>query len=291
MKPPIVDYRCPGTVSEAVGLLGEYGDDAKILAGGQSLMPLLNMRFVYPTMLIDVNRLDEIGSIKPRDDRLVIGAMVRQGDAERSPVVHAGAPLLAAALPHVGHFVTRNRGTVGGSVVHADSRSEIPVVMAALGGAAVVVSTSGKRTIAAADLFLTHYTTSIAEDELLLETRWPLPRGSWGYAFREFSMRHGDYALGMVACAVRRDTGVVAEASVVVGAVADRPLVLDDVGAALVGERVDEETAAEAGHLAAANVDPPSDLHASARYRRHLVGLLTERAVLAAWSDAAEGPS
>ena len=117
-----------------------------VSTAAQSLMPLLNMRFVYPTMLIDVNRLDGIGSIEPRDDRLVIGAMVRQGDAERSPVVDTGAPLLAAALPHVGHFVTRNRGTVGGSVVHADSRSEIPVVMAALGGAAAVVSTSGKRT-------------------------------------------------------------------------------------------------------------------------------------------------
>ena len=286
MKPPVVDYVCPSSIAEVVDLLAEHGDEAKVLAGGQSLMPLLNMRFAFPTVLIDINRIEETAGIEPRDDGPVIGATVRQGDAERSPTVRTSVPLLAEALPHIGHFVTRNRGTVGGSVVHADPRGEVPLVMAALGGQAVVVSRSGTRTIEAADLFLTHYTTSMADDELLVETRWPAPRGSWGYAFREFSQRHGDYALGMVACSVRREGGVVKEASVAVGAVGDRPVVLDEVAASLVGEPVTERAAVEAGLLAGSSVNPLSDLHASARYRRHLVGLLTERALLAAWERA-----
>lgn len=286
MKPPIVDYVRTASLAEAVGLLGEHGDEAKVLAGGQSLIPLLNMRFAYPALLIDINRLEETTALEQNEDLMVIGATVRQGDAEHSPAVRASVPLLADALPHIGHFVTRNRGTVGGSVVHADARGEIPVAMAALGAQAVVVSPSGTRTIEATDLFLTHFTTSIADDELLLETRWPVPPGSWGYAFEEFSQRHGDYALGMVACAVRQQGGVVAEASVAVGAVAERPVVLDDVAAALVGAPINEGVAAEAGRLATQGVDPSSDLHSTARYRKHLVGLLTERALLAAWADA-----
>ncbi len=285
MKPPVVDYLCPETVAEAVDLLGEHADGAKVLAGGQSLMPLLNMRFAYPTVLIDINRLEETAAIEPGDEVVVIGATVRQGDADQSRTVHAMVPLLAQALPHIGHFVTRNRGTIGGSVVHADPRGEVPLVMVTLGGRATVVSTSGTRTIEADDLFLSHYTTSIADDELLLDTIWPAPGGLWGYAFREFSQRHGDYALGMVACALRREDGVAKQATVAVGAVAGHPVVLDEVGAALVGEPIDERAAAEAGRLAAAAVDPSSDLHASARYRRHLVGLLTESALLAAWAD------
>lgn len=291
MKPPIVDYVRPETIEEAIDLLGEYGDEAKVLAGGQSLLPLLNMRFVFPTLLIDVNRIDALGGVERDGDVLAVGATVRQGDAERSPAVREATPLLAEALPHIGHFVTRNRGTIGGSLVHADSRGELPLAMAVLGGRAVVASTSGTRTIDAADLFRTHYTTSIDDDELLLESRWPVQTGAWGYAFREFAQRHGDYALGMVACAVRREGSTVAEASLAVGAVADRPVVLGDVAAGLVGEPLDAAVAAEAGAAAAASVSPSSDMHASARYRRHLVAVLTERALLGAWANSGAEPS
>jgi len=249
------------------------------------------MRFAFPTVLIDVNRLDDLASIERGEDVLILGATVRQGDAERSSTVRGAAPLLAEALPHIGHFVTRNRGTIGGSLVHADSRGELPLAMAALGGRAVVASTSGTRTIAAAELFQTHYTTSIDDDELLLESRWPVRAGAWGYAFQEFAQRHGDYALGMVACAVRREGNTVAEASLAVGAVADRPVVLDEVAGVLVGEPLDAAAASDAGALAAASVSPSSDMHASDRYRRHLVGLLTERALLAAWADSGAEPS
>lgn len=286
MKPPIVDYARANSVAEAVDLLGQYGDESKVLAGGQSLMPMLNMRFAFPTMLIDINHIKETASVEVHDDVVVIGATVRQSGAQLSRLVQSHVPLLAQALPHVGHFVTRNRGTIGGSVVHADARGEVPLVLATLGGQAVVVSASGRRTIEAADLFLTHFTTSIADDELLVETRWPAPGRSWGYAFQEYSLRHGDYALGMVACSVHREGGVVQEASVALGAVADRPVVLKEVAASLVGKPLDEPAAAAAGKLVAETVNPSSDLHASDRYRRHLAGLLTQRALLAAWADS-----
>ncbi len=286
MKPPVVDYARANSVAEAVDLLGQYGDESKVLAGGQSLIPMLNMRFAFPTMLIDINHIKETSSVEVHEDVVVIGATVRQSGAQLSREVQSHVPLLAQALPHVGHFVTRNRGTIGGSVVHADARGEVPLVLATLGGQVVVVSASGRRTIEAADLFVTHFTTSIADDELLVETRWPAPGRSWGYAFREFSLRHGDYALGMVACSVHREGGVVQEASVALGAVADRPVVLKEVAASLVGKPLDEPAAVAAGKLVAETVNPSSDLHASDRYRRHLAGLLTQRALLAAWADS-----
>jgi 2-furoyl-CoA dehydrogenase FAD binding subunit len=285
MKPPVVTYEAPGSIAEAVALLDEYGDEAKVLAGGQSLMPLLNMRFAYPTVLVDINTIDGMATIEQRDESLVIGATVRQGIAEQSALVRSHVPLLADALPHVGHFVTRNRGTVGGSVVHADPRGEVPLALAALGGQAVVTSATGTRTIDASDLFRTHYTTSITDEELLIETRWPIANDSWGYAFQEFSQRHGDYALGMVACAIQVEGGEVSRASVAVGAVADRPLVLGDVSSTLVGAPIDDHVATTAGHLVAESVNPSSDVHASDRYRRHLAGLLTRRALLSAWAD------
>lgn len=286
MKPPVVDYARANSVAEAVDLLGQYGDESKVLAGGQSLIPMLNMRFAFPTMLIDINHIKETSSVEVHEDVVVIGATVRQSGAQLSREVQSHVPLLAQALPHVGHFVTRNRGTIGGSLVHADARGEVPLVLATLGGQVVVVSASGRRTIEAADLFVTHFTTSIADDELLVETRWPAPGRSWGYAFREFSLRHGDYALGMVACSVHREGGVVQEASVALGAVADRPVVLKEVAASLVGKPLDEPAAVAAGKLVAETVNPSSDLHASDRYRRHLAGLLTQRALLAAWADS-----
>jgi carbon-monoxide dehydrogenase medium subunit/2-furoyl-CoA dehydrogenase FAD binding subunit len=286
VKPPVVDYARANSVAEAVDLLGQYGDESKVLAGGQSLIPMLNMRFAFPTMLIDINHIKETSSVEVHEDVVVIGATVRQSGAQLSREVQSHVPLLAQALPHVGHFVTRNRGTIGGSVVHADARGEVPLVLATLGGQVVVVSASGRRTIEAADLFVTHFTTSIADDELLVETRWPAPGRSWGYAFREFSLRHGDYALGMVACSVHREGGVVQEASVALGAVADRPVVLKEVAASLVGKPLDEPAAVAAGKLVAETVNPSSDLHASDRYRRHLAGLLTQRALLAAWADS-----
>lgn len=286
MKPPIVDYVKPETVEEVLDLLALHGDLAKVLAGGQSLVPLLNMRFAFPTLLVDINGLETLSGIRASDDMAILGAITRQSDAENSDLVRTSVPLLSSALHHVGHYVTRNRGTVGGSIVHADPRAELPVVMSALAGQAVVASNSGRRIIDAADLFVTYYTNSMEDDELLLETRWPLAKQGEGFAFEEFALRHGDFAVVMVACRLRIDGGVVGEASIAVGSVADKPVLLLDVANSIVGQPVTEEAAIQAGHVASDLVDPSADLHASAEYRRHLVGLLTKRAILSAWDSA-----
>ncbi|MEZ5101056.1 MAG: FAD binding domain-containing protein [Thermoleophilia bacterium] len=287
MKPPPLDYARPETVEEAVATLAEHGDEAKVLAGGQSLMPLLAMRFARPAVLVDVNRVAGLDAIAEADGTLRVGAVVRQNDLAASALARRAVPLATRAIPWIGHFVTRNRGTVGGSIAHADARGELPLALAALDGRAIVASTRGRRELTAGELFVTHFTTSLEPDELLVETVWPVAGPGWGFAFEELAQRAGDYALGMVAVALRADGGRVAGARVAVGAAVDRPARLAAAEAALAGRAVDDEASREAGAAAAAAVDPPDDLHASGRYRRHLVGLLVERAVLAAWREAA----
>jgi 2-furoyl-CoA dehydrogenase FAD binding subunit len=255
VKPAPFDYVRPETVDEALGVLAEHGDEAKVLAGGQSLVPLLNMRLARPRVLVDVNRLG-LDAIEARDGDLAVGATIRQDAPELRTI-----PLLAACLPHVGHFVTRNRGTIGGSLAHADASAELPLALLVLGGSVVAASVRGRRTIPADDLFVTHYTTTLEPDELLVESAWPRPQPGWGYAFEELAQRHGDYALCMVAAAVRGD-----DVRLGVGSVVDRPTLLE----------VDPE---RPGDSAAAQVDPADGLHASGAYLRHLVRVLADRAV------------
>jgi CO/xanthine dehydrogenase FAD-binding subunit len=277
VKPAPFLYQRPESLDEALALLHEHGDEAKVLAGGQSLVPLLNMRLARPSVLVDLNRatgldgIDANGSVR-------VGALVRQRELEAVPL-----PLVAEALPYVGHFVTRNRGTVGGSIAHADAAAELPVCLTVLGGSVVARSTTGEREIGADEFFVTHFTTALRPDELLVETIWPSPTGGWGFAFEELAHRHGDYALSMAACALRVEDGQVAEARVGVGSVVERPTLLQ---AELSGRAVTPEVARELRETVAREVAPFANLHASAAYQRHLTGVLVERALLRAWRNA-----
>ena len=285
VKPVPFEYRRAETVDEAVDLLAEHGVDAKVLAGGQSFVPMLNMRILRPSFVVDINGIPGLDAIEETNGDIRVGATCRQSVLERSPLVRGRCPLLAGCLPFVGHVVTRNRGTVGGSVAHADAAAELPLALVTLGGTVVAQSRDGRRSIPAEEFFVTYLTTALGPDELVVETVWPAgPRFS-GFAFEELAQRHGDYALSMAACALRVEDGLVAEARLGVGAVAPRPTLVD---VPLAGQAVDTEAAREAAEAARAAVDPSGHVHASAEYLRHVTGVLAERAVLRAWQDASE---
>jgi CO/xanthine dehydrogenase FAD-binding subunit len=286
VKPAWFEYSRPASVEEALDLLAEHGDGATVLAGGQSLVPLLNMRFARPGLLVDVNRIPGLDALAEENGAVHLGALVRQNTLASSEIVATRLPLAGDAIPHVGHFVTRNRGTVGGSIAHADARAELPLALTVLGGSVVVASRRGRRAIPAGEFFVTHFTSTIEPDELLVETVWPAAAPLQGSAFEEFAQRAGDYALAMAACTLRVHAGRVADARIGIGATVARPTLLDGASRLLAGSAVDEALAREVGAVAAALVDPVDSLHASARYKKHLTGLLVERAVLRAWRNA-----
>ena len=273
MKPVPFDYVRAGSLAEALEALAAGGEDAKPIAGGQSLVPALTMRLVRPSMLVDVNHaglggVTENGSVR-------IGATVRQAELADDDRVH---PLVRQALPFVGHFVTRNRGTLGGSIAHADGAAELPLCLTVLDGVVVADGPGGRREIATEDFFVTHFLTTLQAGELVVETVWPHSVEGETSAFEELALRAGDFAQSMVAVVLRREGGVVAEARVGVGAVTDRPTRLTEVEQLLVGSG-GADAAADAGALAARLVDPPSTTHASARYLRALTGALVTRAI------------
>jgi CO/xanthine dehydrogenase FAD-binding subunit len=264
MKPAGFAYVQPETVEEAVNALAQHGSEAKVLAGGQSLVPALNMRLARPAILIDINRVFEMDNAVQTNDGLHVGATVRQAD--RRLLDH---PVLADALPHVGHFVTRNRGTIAGSIAHADPAAELPVCLLLLGGSVLARSARSQREISADDFFVAPYTTVLEPDELVVEIRWPTPQESWGYAFCEFAQRHGDYALCMAGAAVSAG-----ETRVTVGSVVERPTSIE----------VDPE---RPGESAAAQVEPWGNMHASPTYLKQLVRVLVDQAVARARGRAA----
>ncbi|MEI7761063.1 MAG: FAD binding domain-containing protein [Thermoleophilia bacterium] len=280
MKPVTFEYVAARSVEEAVAALGR-DDDAKPIAGGQSLVPALNMRLVRPTLLVDLNRagLDTIES----KGFLHVGATVRQATLEHDLRAH---PLLREALPFVGHFVTRNRGTVGGSIAHADGSAEIPVCLSAVGGTIVAEGPGGRREIEPDAFFVTHFLTTLGPGELVVATLWPQPEEHEGSAFEEFALRAGDYALSMVAVVLRRVDGVAQNVRIRVGAVTDRPTGITGAEAALEDVCITLAIAQEAGRIAAAAVDPPGSIHATPGYLRSLTGTLVERALLRAWERA-----
>lgn len=263
MKPVRFRYERPESVEEVVTLLAEHGDDAKVLAGGQSLVPLLNMRFARPEVLIDINRVSALDNMSRADGSVSVGALVRQA------AFRGVSRLGDACLPFVGHHATRNRGTVAGSIAHADASAELPLALLVAGGSVVVESGRGRRTIPADDFFVTHYTTELQPDELVVETVWPDGPPNAGHAFEELAQRRGDYALCMAAAAVQGD-----QLRVGLGSVVERPTLLE----------VDPDAP---GESAAAQVEPFDGLHASARYLRNLVRVLVDRAVDAARARAA----
>ena len=287
MKPPRFEYHAPRTVEEALGLLGRYRGDAKVLAGGQSLVPLLNFRLVRPAALVDLNRIPALAGIEERDGTLAFGAMTRQRAVERSPVVARRLPLLHEATRWVGHLPIRSRGTIGGSIAHADPSAEYPTVLAALGGEVVARSPRGERVVTAAALFETYLTTSLAPDEILVEVRIPAPPARAGSAFEEFARRHGDFAIVGIAAVVARDGGAL-RVRLAAGGAAPTPLRLR------AAEEIVEAGGAAAIPAAAERarelVQPDGDVHASADYRRHLTSVLTTRALRRAFASL-EGSS
>lgn len=288
MKPARFEYFCPRTIDEAVELLWTHGDEAKVLAGGQSLVPLMNMRLARPAVIIDINRIDALGYLREQDGILRLGALARQRAAERSPIVSERCPLLRDALHLVGHVQIRNRGTVGGSIVHADPAAEPGAILAALDGEVTVRRKDGERTITASDLFVTYLTTSLDPRELLVEVRIPaLPRGA-GWSWMEISRRHGDFALAGVGVVLAVRGGTITEARIALTGVGPTPVRAAGAERLLTGHAPSEALWQEAADAVRAAVTPDGDIHASAEYRTHVSGVLTQRALREAHSRAQE---
>jgi carbon-monoxide dehydrogenase medium subunit len=288
MKLPSVEYEAPTTVDEAAGLLAEYQDEASVLAGGQSLIPLLALRLARPAVLIDINGVAELSGISRVNGSLAIGAMTREYMAEESAAVAEAAPLLAAALPLIGHEAIRNRGTIGGSLAHADPAAELPAVALALGAEFVVRSASETRVIAAADWFQGYLATARRPDEILTEVRFPKAAPGTGAAFEEVARRHGDFAIVGLAAQLTLENGVISDARLAFSGVADVPARATDAEDLLKGQRPSEELFAEAAQVATAGIDPPADLHGSGEYRKKVAATLVRRGLKAA-ADNAQG--
>ena len=280
MKMPAFDYACPATLSEAVALLAAHDGDAKVLAGGQSLVPVLAFRLAAPKLLVDLRKLADLRHIRVTHEFVMLGAMVRWCDIESDARLRTAHPLLLEAVSHVAHYQIRNRGTVGGSMAHADPAAELPGIAVACEAEIVVMGQGGTRTIKAEDFFQGALTTALKADEIIVEVRLPLwPVGRlWG--FQEFSRRRGDFALAAAAVFYDIDTsGKVSNAHVGVIGVADRPLRLATVENVLNGTAIDDATIAKAEAAASAAVNPDGDIHGSAAYRKSLCGTMVERAL------------
>jgi len=289
VKPPTFSYHAPRTLAETVQLLHRVGDDGKILAGGQSLVPMLNMRLLAPAHLIDLNRVAELSYVRVDGDGVTIGAMARHAAVERDDDAYAAQPLLRRALRLVAHPVIRNRGTAVGSLAHADPSGELPAVLALLEGSVEIASMQGVRVVGAQDFFVGPLETSLRPWEVVSAARFPRSPEGTGTAFVEVSRRHGDYAVAGLAAAVRVDEeGRVGAVRAAYISVAPVPQVVD-LDDAVAGQAVDDADWAAAGALAAAAVDPEPDIHATAAYRRELVRVLTVRALREAASTATRG--
>jgi CO/xanthine dehydrogenase FAD-binding subunit len=288
MKSPPFEYHVAESVEHAVGLLAELGDEAKVLAGGQSLVPLLHLRLARPAHLVDINGLTDLAHVH-NGTGVELGAMVRHADAERSDVVRTAAPLLAAAVRLVGHAAIRTRGTVGGSVAHADPAAELPTALTALDAELVVQSVRGTRSIGIDAFFHGFLTTALEPDELLTAIRVPAWPASTGWAFQEFSRRHGDFAIVGAATTMSLGAdGRVTGARIALSGAGGVPVRAAEAEQILIGESPASELWAAAGARAAAAVDPPADLHGTAAYRRQLVATLTKRALEEASRRAGE---
>jgi CO/xanthine dehydrogenase FAD-binding subunit len=287
VKPPAFDYLAPTSVDETLTILAELGDRAKLLAGGQSLVPLLNFRLVRPPHLVDLNALSGLAGISEQDGHLVIGAMTRQRAVEISGLVSRRCPLLAEAMPQIGHVQIRNRGTIGGSLAHADPAAELPAVVAALEGELVVRSVRRRRVLKPEQFFLGYLTTATEPDEMLVEIRLPVMPKRTGSAFLEVSRRHGDFALVGVAATITLDeAGVCTASALALTGVGPTPVVAREAVRTLVGVKPSPAAFEDAGHRVSAALRPDSDLHASSEYRQHVGGVLARRALARAYERA-----
>jgi len=287
MKPARFDYHSPTSVDEALALLQQHANDVRLLAGGQSLVPMMNFRLVAPGVVVDLNRIPELAYITDRGNVVHIGAMTRQRAAEFSPIIGEKVPLLREAIKLVGHLPTRSRGTIGGSIAHADPSAEIPMVFQALEGEAVARGPRGERTIKAEEFFRDALTTSLAPDEMLVEVRLPaMPPGA-GFAVEEFARRHGDFAIAAIAAVVVRDGARCCKARLATAGISSCPVRLRAAEQVLEAEGLGESAVARAAEVAADAVEPLADHNASAEFRRHLTRVLTGRALLSAVARAA----
>jgi carbon-monoxide dehydrogenase medium subunit len=279
VKPAPFEYHAPASVDEAVGLLAELGDEAKVLAGGQSLVPMLNLRLTRFEALVDLGRIPDLAGIEAADGGVRVGAMTVQSDVERDPLVAERVPLLARATPLIGHFQIRNRGTLGGSIAHADPAAEYPAVALALDAEIEAQGPSGTRTIPAADFFAGTWTTVLEPEEIMTAVRFPAWGPGAGFAVEEMARRHGDFAIVGVACGVQLRDGTVARAAIALLGMDSAPVRATAAEAALTGAAVGNVDVEEIGRLAVEGLEPPDDLHASAGVRRRAAAALTARAL------------
>jgi CO/xanthine dehydrogenase FAD-binding subunit len=283
VKPARFNYYDPTTVDEALALLAQHGDGAKVLAGGQSLVPLMNMRLARPEHLVDLNGVRELEYIRREDGWLRIGALARQRHVERASEVGEGWPLISRAIGYIGHTQIRNRGTVCGSLAHNDPASELPAVMSALEAQFVIRSTRGERTVGADEFFVSYLTTCLEPEEMLVEVRVPAPPAGSRPAFQEVSRRHGDFALAGAAGIIALDSaGVCTQARMALFGVGAGPVRVPEAEAMLVGERPTEALLRQVGLKASEPLEPDSDIHASAEYRKEVGGVMVRRALLEA---------
>ena len=285
MKPSKFSYHAPERVEDAVGLLAEHGGDAKVLAGGQSLVPMMSFRLATVEHLIDINTVAGLDTIERLNGLLRIGALVRQAVAEHDTTVAGSAPLVARALPHIGHFQIRNRGTIGGSIAHADPASELPAVALALDATMEIDGPGGHREVAASDFFESTWTTALGDDELLTAIRFPVWSGRVGFAVEEIARRHGDFALVGAAVGVELDGDTVVRAAIGLFGVGSTPIRATAAEQALLAGGANADLAA-VGSEAANGLNPAADLHASADYRKRVAAVVVRRALAKAITEA-----
>ncbi|MGH2606537.1 MAG: FAD binding domain-containing protein [Anaerolineales bacterium] len=290
MKPAPFAYVSPDSLEEALDRLAQAGSEAKVIAGGQSLIPAMNFRILQPSLLIDLNRLADLEFIRTDDgDGLRIGAMTRQRRLERDPQVRSLAPLLYEATPFVAHPQIRNRGTLGGSLAHADPSAELPVVVLALEGRVRAQRAGSERWIEAADFFQGMFATALGPDEIVTEVALPAPPERTGWAFTEIARRSGDYALAGVAVGLTLNgRGECTRARIVFLNAGDGPRAATKASSFLAGQAATPETFEAAAAQAAAEIDPPGNLHASPEFQRHLAGVLARRALVRAHERASQ---
>lgn len=288
MKPARFDYVRADSIAHAVEALAGAGGDGKVLAGGQSLMPMMNFRLVKPSVLVDINRIPNLDRITLEAHALRLGALVRHRMTAEDALVARHIPVFHAAMKHVAHLTVRNRGTFCGSVCHADPAAEMPMMTLLLDGTVHIASPRGDRAMAAQDFLVGSLSTALEPDEMVVAVDLAIPEDGTGWAFEEFSRRHGDYALAAVAVLMARADGRMRNVRIAMMGIADTALRLGDVEAVLEGREGTPAAFEEAAVLLQAAIQPNSDLNASADYRRHLAGALARRALADAWQRAGE---
>jgi CO/xanthine dehydrogenase FAD-binding subunit len=286
LKPAAFQYHRPKTLDETLSLLKECGDDGKVLAGGQSLMPLMNFRLAPPAHIIDINFIDGLDYTRSDKDTIKVGCLARQSHLLDHPIVRARCPLLAEALAYVGYEAIRNRGTLCGSLAHADPAAELPAVLLALDGFVTLQSLTTRREVAARDFFKSYLTTALASDEMVLEASIPETSPVAGWSFTEFARKFGDFAIVGVAVLLMCEQDRISDARIVLTGVGDKPWRERKLEEKFIGEKGGDDIFARVAAEVRSSIEPSSDIHASASYRRSLAKVLTTRALVEAWNRA-----